>query len=818
MRILLQDIQYALRSLRRVPGFTAAALVTLALGIGANTAIFSVIETVLLSPPNFRYLDRLAEVYGVNQKSGEPQREFNSTPSDFLDWRRQSRAFDAMAAWRNWYYSLAGPEGGSDLPESVRGVRVSPVFFSMLGIDFALGRGFDANAETPGQDQVVVLASSLWKRHFGGDPAILGTKVRVDGRPFTVVGVLPADFCFLRPDLELWMPMSVDQDLHTRADRSVMVFGRLAPGVSMAQAESELDAMSAELERTHPETNRGYRTRLMPVYPNRSSDVQNLRLALLILAGAVALVLLIACANLANLFLARNETRRREIAIRAAIGASRARLLRQMLTESLLVAVGGGLAVALAWSSLRALTPLLPRVPAFRALAPAIDARVLAFTLAIAVVTGIVFGLAPAFQGTRQGMLRASSASPRRMFAGRLLMGAELALSIVLLAGAALLVKSLWRLESVEPGFRPDHLLTMQVSLPRTKYPDPASVRNFYREVVSRVDVLPGVSSAVGVNIRPFLNFTVGTLIEVPGRAVRGGETPLVLEHRVATPGYLRTLGIPLVEGRDLAESDGPDSAGVVVVNQLAARQLWPNENPIGKQIRPRFGRSSVPWQPEADPMEQWLTVVGVAANVRESALNEPERAKTYLSAEQFPSAFMFLVVRTAVRPESLAGAIRKEVLAVDHDQPVSDIRTMDSAIRESATPPRLSASLLTWFGAIAVLLAAAGVYGVMSYVTGRRAQEIAIRMAVGACPADILAMILREIGWIGMVAAGVGSITSAWAARALKSLLFQVAPEDPLVFAGAAIALVGVALAASILPARKAARVDPAVALRNTA
>jgi len=530
----------------------------------------------------------------------------------------------------------------------------------------------------------------------------------------------------------------------------------------------------------------------------------------------VAVVLLIACANLANLLLARTESRRREIAIRVAIGASRARLVRQMLTESLVVAIAGSwLAVVIAWGSLRALTPLLPRIPAYRALTPAIDGRVLAFTLAIALFAGILFGLAPAFQGTREDLVRGGGASPRRMFAGRLLMGAELALSIVLLSGAALLVKSLWRLESVAPGFRQDHLLTMQVSLPRTKYPDPGSVRNFFQEVVRRLDVLPGVRSAAAVNIRPFLNFSVGTQIEVPGRPVgRLGEPPLVIEHRVVTPGYLRTLGIPLLAGRDLAESDGPDAAGVVVVNQLAARQLWPNQNPIGKQIRPEFPRS--PWQPEPDPIQRWLTVVGVAANVKESALNDPERPKIYLSSQQFPAAFMFLAVRTEVPPEKLAGTIRKEVLAMDHDQPVSDVRTMDSAIRESTTQPRLSADLLVWFVAIAVLLSAAGVYGVMSYSMGRRAQEIAIRMALGARPADVLAMVFREIGWVGMSAAVAGSIASAWMTSALKSLLFEVAPTDPLVFAGAAISLFAVGITACIVPALRAARVDPVTALRS--
>jgi len=804
--------------LRTAPGFTFAALLTLALGIGANTAVFSVIDNVLLSPPNFKHLDRLAMVFDVNRRTARPDLDVNPSPGNFLEWRRETRAFDQMAAWRNWYYSLAGPEGGRDLPESVRGVRISPAFFSMLGIDLAMGRAFRADEETPGRDQVVILASSVWKRHFGGNPAILGTKVRIDARPFTVVGILPADFCFLQPDLELWMPLTVDDQFHSRDDHSVMVFGRLAPGLSMAQAQSEMDSISGGLERSHPDTNAGWGTRIIPIYPSRyfNSSARSLRSALLILLGAVALVLLIACANVANLLLARAEARRREMAIRAAIGASRGRLVRQMLTESVVLAIaGGGLALVLARWGLHAVTPLLPRIPAYRALVPVMDGPVLGFTLAIALLTGIVFGIPPAFQATSVEALRVAASSPRGVRAGRLLMISEMALSIVLLVGAALLVKSLWRLESIHPGFRQDHLLTMQVWLPKTKYPDRSSIANFYREVVRRVDGLPGVRTAAAVNFRPFLGMNVGTVLEVRGRARRPGEPPAVVDYRIATPGYLRALGVPFAEGRDLAESDGPGSAGAVVVNQTAARRLWPNENPLGKQIRPSFGGSPAPWVAEADPRERWLTVVGVAADIKETGLNDREHAEIYLSYLQFPSSLMFLVVRTELPPASLSTAVRDEVLAVDRDQPVSDVRIMDSAIRESTAGPRLSADLLVLFVAIAVLLSAAGVYGVMSYVTSQRAQEIAIRMALGACPRDILVMVLREISWLAMTAVATGLVASAWLTRTLKSVLFEVAPIDPAVFAGASIVLFTVALAACYRPARKAARVDPMTALR---
>jgi predicted permease len=392
----------------------------------------------------------------------------------------------------------------------------------------------------------------------------------------------------------------------------------------------------------------------------------------------------------------------------------------------------------------------------------------------------------------------------------------ELALSIVLLVSAALLLKSLWRLENVNPGFRQDHLLTMQVWLPKTKYPDRSSIANFYREVVRRVDGLPGARTAAAVNFRPFAGMSVATELEVQGRAPSepGGPPPEV-EYRIATPGYLRALGVPFLEGRDLSENDGPNAAGAVVVNETAAKRLWPNEDPIGKQIRPKFGESLSPWEAEPDPLQRWLTVVGVAGNIKEAGLNDREHAEIYISYLQFPSSFMFLVVRTEVPPAGLSTAVRNAVLAVDHDQPVSDLRTMDSAIRESTATPRLSANVLGVFVLLAVFLSAAGVYGVMSYITSQRAQVFAIHMALGARPRDILINVLREVSALGVIAIAAGLIASTWLTRTMKSLLFEVAPIDPVIFAGASVVLLAIALTACYLPARRAASIDPITALR---
>jgi putative ABC transport system permease protein len=631
-----------------------------------------------------------------------------------------------------------------------------------------------------------------------------------------VVGILPDGFRFLQPDFELWMPLSVDERFNARDDHSVMVFGRLAAGVSVAQARSELDSIASGLERTHPDTNAGWGVRIIPIYPTPFANARSLRSALLILFGAVGLVVLIACANVANLLLARATLRRREFAIRAAIGASRLQLVRQMLAESVVLAIaGGGLALVLARWGLRAVTPLLPGIPAYRMLVPVLDGRVFLFTLGIALLNAVAFGLPPAFQATNYETLRLSASSARALRGGRVLMICELALSIVLLVGAALLVKSLWRLQNVPPGFQQDHLLTMQVSLPKTKYPDRSSISNFYQEALRRLDGLPGVASAGAVSFRPFLGWADVTLLDVQGRPRKAGEQAPAIEYRVVSPGYLRMLGVPFMRGRDLAEGDGPDAAGAVVVNQTTARRLWPNENPIGKQIRPRFGGPPIPWRAEGDPRERWLTVVGVAGNIKEERLNDREHAEIYLSYRQFPSAFMFLVMRTHVAPETLSSAVRGAVLAVDHDQPVSDIRTMDSAIRDSTAGPRLNAELLVLFVMIALLLSAAGVYGVMSYLTNQRVQEMGIRMALGARPNDILLMVLREIATLAVTAAITGLIVSAWLTRMIKSVLFEVAPIDPAIFAGASLVLFAVALAACYLPARRAARVDAMTALR---
>jgi putative ABC transport system permease protein len=809
-----QDAAYMARHFRRQPGFAAIAVLTLGLGIGANTAIFSVIDTLLLRPPSFEHAGRI-----VSFRESNPQKipfEVNLSPGNFLDWREQHRAFDELAAWRNWYFTVAQPGAGANAPEAVRGVRVSPAFFSMIGVRPALGRAFRREEEVPGADRSVLLSDGIWKRRFGGDRGIVGQTILVDGVPCSVVGVLPPDFLFFQADLDIWMPLAVDAPFHDRQNHSVMVFGRLAPGVSLPEAQAEADAIARRLGQAYPDTNEGWIVKLRPLSPTDS--VRAVRPALIVLLAAAGLVLLIACANVANLLLARAAARRKEMIVRAALGASRARLVRQMLTESIILALASGAAGTLvAHQGIGVLVPLLPHVgtnktiDTFRSVAPILDGRMLAFSIGVAALAGIVFGSIPAFQTTRVESLRVWSSPALRPRTGRLLMVAELALSIALVTGAGLLVESFWRLQRVDPGFPADHLLTMQLWLPRAKYATAGEVRRFYDQVIQRVGALSGVRGASGVSFRPFLSMGMGAPFEIEGRPPARPDAPLVSEYRVVTPGYVRVLGQPLSSGRDFTEHDGPDSEGVAIVNEAMARQFWPNEDPVGKRLRPAFHRSDVPWEVDAAP--RWLTVVGVVRDIKGYMPSDRSQSQLYVSSRQFPFSYMFLVVRTETPPLGLAAAIQDQIRRIDPDQPVSDIRTMDDAI--SVSVPRFNVELLGLFALVAVFLAAVGVYGVTSYGVSARAQEIGVRMALGAQSRDVLAMVLREALAVGIVGAGVGLIASLAFTRAMSGLLYGIAPTDVPMYVAAASILLAVVLLACYVPARRAARVDPAVTLR---
>ena len=815
MDTLLHDVHCALRTLRKAPAFAAIAIATLAVGIGANTAIVSVIDNLLFRPPHFRHIDRVVYIFDTNSERVPPGGEPPPSPGNVLDWRERARSFDAVALWRNWYFSIRNAGADAGPPESVRGVRVSPSFFAMLGVDAALGRTFRSDESQPGRDRVVVLTHRVWARRFAADPAAIGRQLMIDGRSFTVAGVLPDDFQFYQPDLDLWMPLAEDAGLRDRQNHSVMVFARLAPDVPLARAQEELDGITRQLAVEHPDTNTGWGARVAPLYPSR--EVRDVRPALIVLLVASGFVLLIACANAANLLLGRAIARQREIAIRAAIGASRWQLIRHTLTESVLLAAASGAAgVIVALAGIRMLVPLLPHagtnqgMGTFGPMMPTLDVRVLAFSIAAAGLTGIAFGVVPAVQTTRREFLRLTASSSGRAGAGRALVCAELTLAIVLLVAAALLVKSFWRLQDVRPGFHADHLITMQVWLPKTKYPAPEQIRVFYERFLQRIERLPGVRSAGAVSFRPFLGMSMTARIDIDGRAAASDDQTFV-GYDVVTPGYLRLLGQPLMRGRDLADSDTEDAQGAVVINEAMARQFWPNQDPIGQRIRPGFSRTDVPWAVDAPP--RWLTIVGVAADIKEFRLNEQARSLMYVSHRQFASSFMYVIARTDAAPESVTQSIQRELAALDPDQPVSNVRTMDQAISEAT--PRFDVTMLGLFAAVGVLLASVGVYGVTSHAVGLRTREIGIRMALGASSTDVLAMVIRETLRIGVLGVALGLLGSIALTRALAGMLYGVTPGDAGAFAGAAASLFAATLAAAYVPARRAARVQPMIALR---
>ena len=810
---LVRDLGYALRGARQNPGFTLVAVLTLALGIGANTAVFTVVDNILFRPPPFPHVDRLVSIRDVNPVQGwTAEDDVAGSPGNFLDWRAQSRSFDHMIAWRNWFYSVAGPEGRNIIPEQIRGVRISPSFFSMLGVQATLGRTFRPEEEEPGRDRVVILTDGLWQRRYGGDPDIVGETLLIDGQSFTVIGVLPRGFYFLQPDFEMWMPFVVDEHFRGRDEHSVSVWARLVPGVSREAAQAELDTITRRLETAYPDTNEGWGAAIVPVHPP-SRHAGTTRRALLVLLGAVGCVLLIACANVANLLLVRAGARRRELAVRAAVGASRGRLMRQLVAESgLLAALGGAGGLVLAGIGVRLLAPLVPLVSIYTHPSPPIDHRVLAFMTAAVLLTTLLFGLLPAIRTSRTETLRVA-ASPGRWSAGRALLVVELALSVMLLAGAALLIQSLWNLQRVDPGFRTDRLLTMQVWLPERKYPSPSRVRSFSDEMLQRVGSLPGVRNVATVNTRPFLGWFLGLDVDVPGYIPPETMEGLLLTYRVVSDRYFETLGAELVRGRTFSTADGPDGAAVAVVNEAAAARYWPEVEPIGRLLRPRFQPGPAPWVP--DGRTDWFTVVGVVRDFREHQIEEPVVPVVYLSQRQNPSRLMNLIVSTQGPATGIANAVQREIRAVDGDLGIYDLKTMDAILSDIVALPRFNALLIWVFASLALALSAIGVHGVTSYIVTRRSREFAIRIAVGAHPADVFRMVALETARVGAAGILVGLAGSLLLARMIASVLYEVAATDATILIGASGAVWAVALAACCRPAWTAMRVDPMRVLR---
>jgi len=805
---LWQDVRYGLRAMRVNVGFTAVAVVALALGVGANTAIFSVVNAVLLRPLQYPNAERVVAIQELNQAG----RRVQTTPANFLDWRAQNTVFERLAA----IYARTANLAAGEEAERIDLAMTSADFFEVFGVRPAAGRFFRPEEEAAGHDPVVVIGSNLWRRRFGADPGIVGRSITLDGRAYTVVGVAPEGFRY--PDrTEAWVPpfARVPTPSEQMNPESVRGFGFLSavallkPGVKLEQARVEMETITSRLRQQYPESNSRRFNRVVSLHEHLVGESSR---ALLLLLGAVALVLLIACANVANLLLARAAGRQKELAVRIALGATRLRLVRQLLVESVLLALAGGAAgLLLGWWGVDLLKGLLPAE--FPRLADiGVDPRVLGFTLLVSCATGIAFGLAPALQFTKPDLHSALKESARGSTGGvrggrlrGLLIVSEVALSLVLLVGAGLLFRSFMRLQSVELGFRPQRVLTFRLTPSGTNFREDAQFSDFYRDVAERVKAIPGVEAVGVINTLPLSKGpTTGFRVE-GGPELRADQMPSV-NYRSVSPGYFDAVGVPVIKGRVPDERDTPGQPLVLAVNQSLARRDFPGEDPVGKRIS--FGVNA-----QRQPL--WFQIVGVVADVRNMELGTEPLPEIYTSYQQDPFAGMSYVVRSSAEPESLVPAVREAVRGVDRAQPVADVRTMEQLVGEAAAEPRFNSLLLGLFACMALVLAAAGIYGVMSYAVTQRTHEIGIRIALGAQGRDVLRFVVGQGMTLALAGVGSGLVASLALTRLMSSLLYGVSATDPLTFAGVALLLSLVALLASYVPARRATKVDPMVALR---
>ncbi|HKP86340.1 MAG TPA: ABC transporter permease [Blastocatellia bacterium] len=817
MEKLFQDLRYGIRVLAKSPGLAFVAIITLALGIGANTAIFSVVNAVLLRPLPYEHPERLALVWETNPKI---QIGFDLLPASagsFTDWRNQSQSFEDLSLVSGTAFNLTG----TTVPEKLTGASVSASFFKLLGVEPAVGRTFTEEEDRAGANRVVVISHSLWQSRWAGDPDIVGKTLTLDNNSYTVIGIMPKGFNYpkatdlpsyfqLPPRTELWTPMALTNELSiNRGNHNYGVLARLKPGVTIEQAQSEMTAISQDAEQKYPIA-AGWGAKVVSLEEQSIGDI---RLILLVLLGAVGFVLLIACANVANLLLARATSRQKEIAIRTALGASRLQIIRQLLTESMLLALlGGGFGILMAvWGidALLALSPgNLPRIDEVN-----IDVAVIGFTFASSLLTGVIFGLAPAVQVSKTNLheflkegARGSTGGGRANRVRSLLVVSEIALSLILLIGAGLMIRSFVRLMNVNPGFNPQNVLTMQIFLPQSKYSQDRDRTAFFKQVINRVEALPGVETAGAITHLPLSGMEESGNFSIEGRDSEASAAALTTaDIRAISPNYFRTMGIPIMMGRDFTEADSEQSAPVAIISESMAARYFPGEDPIGKRIK----RGS------AVANYNWPTIVGVAADVKHSALEKQSRPHLYFPYLQSPFGYMVIVARTSTNPESLATAASKAVWAVDKDQPVSNVKTMDHYLSEAVASRRFYMTLLGVFASVAMVLAAVGIYGVMSYSITQRTHEIGIRMALGAAERDVLKLVVGQAMLLAAVGVGIGMIASFALTRVLSSFLYGVTATDPLTFLAVSALLAGVALGACLVPARRAMKVDPMVALR---
>jgi len=802
METIFKDIRYGIRSLGKHPGFTVIGVITLALGIGANTAIFSVVNAVLLRPLPYDDPERIVWLW-------DTQPQLATTPTslpDFLGWKDQNRSFDHLAAFQSGNMFIDAGDGTTDTPVGL----ATPDLFSVFHVSPILGRTFTDEETLPGRFRVAVLSHSIWQKRFGSDPNVLNRTIQLNGAAYTIIGVMPAGFSY--PDrAELWRPLPIDPAKLDPGPHYLSVVGRLKRGVTLAQAQADMSVIAARLSQQYKEKNAGHGVKLERL---ENVLVGDIGLALYVLLGAVGFVLLIACTNLANLMLARVGARQKEIALRTALGASRFRIVRQLLTESIMLAIGGGVVGLLLsfWAVSWVVSLSADTIPRAREIS--IDPRVAGFTLLVSVVTGVLFGLAPALQVSRPDLtdaLKESGRSSAGLRTNRLrsaLVVSEVALSLVLLVGAGLMIRSFEKLNEVDPGFKPGEVLTLGVAFLRVKYPENEQVAQVFSQILERAAATPGVLSAGAISDLPLTGSNISDSFTIEGRPPIAKEAEPSTEYHIVTPRYFESMGISLLSGRDVAPTDTRQSPNVVVINEVFARRHFAGENPLGHRLKLQ-GQ-------ERDP----LLIVGVVSNVRNLALDQqttPEVYVPFLQDPLFPNyqRSMTMVVRSNSDPGAIAGLLRAAVTSVDKSLPVYALKPMAEHLGESLARRRFNLILLTVFSCVALTLAAVGIYGVISYSVTQRTHEMGIRMALGAKPRDVLKLVVRQAMLLALGGVGIGLMASFALTRLMKGLLFSVSVTDPMTFVAIAMLMSLIALLACLIPARRATKVDPLVALR---
>lgn len=799
---VLSDLRYGLRRLLRRPSFTLVVLITLALGIGINTAIFSVVNAVLLRPLPFPESDDVVMVWQASLPTKE--RVVPVSPANYFDWREQNEVFESTTAYLNWNLNLTG----GDQPEKVRGSYVFPSFFDVLRVEPAIGRTFRPEEEQVGNDKVVVLSDGLWRTRFGGDPSILSRTMTLDDESFVVIGVMPPDFRFPNDEIQLWLPIAFEPDQISRGAQYLSTLARLRPGVGLEQARSNMDAIASRLEEEYPEDNRGWGAKVVSLREQLVGDVQP---TLLILLGAVGFLLLIACVNIANLLLAQASTRQQEIAVRTALGASRGRLVRQLVNEAVVLALAGGaLGLVLAARG----TDLLVAMSAGtlpRGQEVGLDSTVLVYTLLLSLVTGLLFGVMPARESlkadlsssVKEGGRGGAGIAGRRLRAA--LVVAEIGLAVMLLIGGALMLRSFAELRSQDPGFEPENVLSVAVSLPDATYDTPGEVIGFFRTAIEQLGERTGVERVGSISVLPLSGFAAYRRFTIDGRPATPGEEPSA-GNNVVTPGYFETLKIQLVQGRTFTWEDGPEAPFVAAVSRSAAEAFWPGKNPIGERIR--FG--------DAESDDPLRTIVGVVGDIKHTGLGDDPRPEVYVPLSQELRQEQTLLIRVqGSDPMQIVPSVRGEVAALDPDLPLSRIMSLEEVVSRSIDRPRFYTVLLNLFAVVGLILTMVGIAGMMSYNVERRTREIGIRMALGAKRGDVLVMILRHSLKLALIGVGAGVIGALLASRFLAAYLYGISTTDPMSFIAIPLLLLAVALLAAWLPARRATRTEPVTALR---